>query len=183
MKREESLLSLVDRIKRREPDAWEQVYRQTYARLFHYARRRLGSDAAADDAVSETMARALQAIDTFTWQGAGLNGWLYGIVRNVVFEQWARREHPHADVGDERESPELAADERLVADEQRRFIRTAFSRLSPEDQEVLELRVMGDLSADEVAQVMGKRPGAVRMAQSRALQRLRQAMEAVTRGD
>jgi RNA polymerase sigma-70 factor (ECF subfamily) len=45
--------------------------------------------------------------------------------------------------------------------------------LSDDDRELLDLRVVGGLSADEVASVLGKQPGAVRMAQSRALDRLR----------
>ena len=49
----------------------------------------------------------------------------------------------------------------------------AFEQLSEDDREVLELRVVGDLSSDEVAEVIGKKPGTVRMAQARALDRLR----------
>lgn len=61
-------------------------------------------------------------------------------------------------------------------------LHTAFRRLSPADQEVLELRIVGELSADEVGAVTGRRSGAVRMAQARALQRLRKLMEAVIHG-
>ena len=53
-------------------------------------------------------------------------------------------------------------------------MREAYTRLSDDDREVLDLRVVAGLSADEVAAVLGKQPGAVRMAQSRALERLRQ---------
>ena len=58
-----------------------------------------------------------------------------------------------------------------------RAVRAAFAKLGPADQEVLELRIMAGLSADEVAQTLGKRPGAVRMAQNRALGRLRALMD------
>ena len=52
-------------------------------------------------------------------------------------------------------------------------MRQAFARLSDADRELLELRVVAGLSAEEAAAVLGRRPGAVRMAQSRALTRLR----------
>ena len=58
-------------------------------------------------------------------------------------------------------------------------VRAAFARLSPEEQELLELRVVAGLSSDGAASVLGKRPGAVRMAQARALGRLRVMMEEV----
>ena len=53
----------------------------------------------------------------------------------------------------------------------------AFDLLSPDDREVLELRVIGEFSSDEVAEVLGKKPGTVRMAQARALERLREHLE------
>ena len=58
-------------------------------------------------------------------------------------------------------------------------MRVAFERLAPEERELLELRVQGGLSSEEVGVLLGKRPGAVRMAQARALQRLRREWEEV----
>ena len=60
-------------------------------------------------------------------------------------------------------------------------MRVAFGQLGDDDRELLELRVHAGLSADEVGRLLGKRPGAVRMAQARALQRLRANLEAVAR--
>jgi Sigma-70, region 4 len=48
-------------------------------------------------------------------------------------------------------------------------VRRAFARLTTEEQEALELRVIAGLSAQEVAAVQGRRSGAVRMAQHRAI--------------
>jgi len=58
----------------------------------------------------------------------------------------------------------------------------AFATLGPDDREILELRVVGGLDAEEVGLVVGKRAGAVRMAQSRALARLRAALDRVSAG-
>ncbi|MBV9285708.1 MAG: hypothetical protein JO176_13890, partial [Acidimicrobiia bacterium] len=55
-------------------------------------------------------------------------------------------------------------------------VRKAFGRLADGDRELLELRVVGGLSAEETAEALGRRPGAVRMAQSRALGRLRRLL-------
>ena len=52
-------------------------------------------------------------------------------------------------------------------------MRTAFAGLPEPDRELLGLRVVAGLDATTTAQVLGKRPGAIRMAQSRALGRLR----------
>jgi RNA polymerase sigma-70 factor (ECF subfamily) len=65
----------------------------------------------------------------------------------------------------------------VLGAEEAAALRAAFCRLSDEDREVLELRVVAGLSSDQTAEVLGKRPGAVRMAQARALERLRALME------
>lgn len=173
-----------------DPDAWEALYRRVYPKLFAYARRRLSNDVAADDAVSEAMSRAISEIHAFRWQGGGFDAWMYGITRNVVLETYRneRRSSPVDEIpepattvlggGTSGRDPAEVVDERASRD----ALRQAFARLSATDQEVLELRVVGELSSDEVAVVTGRRSGAVRTAQSRAIQRLRRLMEEVIHG-
>jgi RNA polymerase sigma-70 factor, ECF subfamily len=174
---EKELRVLVDRAKRSDPAAWEALYRAAYTPLLIYASRRLSSREAADDVVSEAFARAYERIDRFTWRGGGgLYAWLYGIQRNVVLEthrasarQIALGEHDQADL-----NPGPA--EQVIAREENDHVRAAFERLPEDDREVLELRVVGRLGAKDAGAVLGRRPGAVRIAQSRALTRLRELM-------
>jgi RNA polymerase sigma-70 factor (ECF subfamily) len=176
---DEDLRALVARAGQRDPDAWEALYRRSYRRLYSYARRRLYDGRAAEDAVSETMTRALDNIDRFTWKGAGFDAWLYGIARNVVLEtgraRTRARDVPTADRSADVRSPE----DHAVARDEVATVRAAFELLAPEEQEIIELRVQGGLSSEEVGALLDKRPGAVRMAQARALQRLRTAYEEV----
>ena len=179
------LRSIVGRAAGCDQDAWEQLYRRSYSRIFAYARRRLRTDTAADDAVSETMLRALDRIPSFTWQGAGFDAWLYGILRNVVLETFRTdaRARTSNDVPERHDDGTDGPLDRLVRADHHAEVRHAFELLSPEDQEVLELRVVAGLSADGVAEATGRAAGAVRMAQSRALQRLRRHYEGVSSGD
>ncbi len=175
---ERELRTVVERAVARDADAWASLYRRAYPGLFAYARRRLRSEHEADDAVSETMLRALHQIDTFTWKGAGFDAWLYGIARNVIREghRHSGRTSSTAELP-EAETPTVGPLDELVGREQAADVRCAFGRLNPEDQELLELRVVAGLSADGVGAVLGRRPGAVRMAQSRALRRFRGLFE------
>lgn len=156
--------------------AWERIYRAIYPRLRGYAAQHVGSDT-ADDIVSETMMRAVASIDRFRWTAAGIDPWLFGIARRVVADHHRRtgrlRRRSRAVASP---APALPADAAELADEHA-AVRDAFSRLSADDREVLELRVIAGLTPDQVAVVLGKRPGAVRVAQSRALSRLRQRLE------
>jgi RNA polymerase sigma-70 factor, ECF subfamily len=156
--------------------AWEGIYRAVYPRLRAYASQHVGSDT-ADDVVSETMMRAVTSIDRFRWTPAGIEPWLFGIARRVVADhhrrtgrlrRWSRAVASPA--------PSLPADAVELADEHA-AVRAAFSQLSARDRELLELRFIAGLTPDQAAAVLGKRPGAVRVAQSRALARLRQRLQ------
>ncbi len=172
---QDQLVALVERARRSDPDAWEALYRRVYPGLLAYASRRLDRERAAD-AVAETMARAIARVDRFEWRGGGFDAWLYGILRHVVVDVYraqgrdARRR--------EREHPRAAGPlDHLVDSEDAHEVRAAFGRLGADDRELLELRVVAGLTAEEVGEVLGKRPGAVRMSQSRALERLRRELE------
>jgi RNA polymerase sigma-70 factor (ECF subfamily) len=156
--------------------AWEQIYRSAYPRLRAYAGRHVGGES-ADDVVSETMMRAVASIDRFRWTPAGIEPWLFGIARRVVADhhrrtgrlrRWSRAVASPAQP--------LPADAAELADEHA-AVRAAFERLSARDRELLELRVIAGLTPEQAAALLGKRPGAVRVAQSRALARLRQRLQ------
>lgn len=158
-------------------DAWEQIYRDVYPRMRAYAARQVGADA-ADDVVNETMTRAVAGICGFRWEPAGIDPWLFGIARRVAVDHHrkagrARRsnraEGPPAVGAQPGDAFELA--------EEHTAVRSAFAQLSVSDRELLELRVIAGLSAEQSAAVLGKRAGTVRTAQSRALARLRQILD------
>jgi RNA polymerase sigma-70 factor (ECF subfamily) len=160
-----------------DADAWEELYRAAYPRMLAYATRRLGHQDARD-AVGEAVARAVAGVDRFQWRGTGFDGWLFGILRHVVLDTFrARSRMPREEaLPPFDESSEPGPLDVILADEEASALRAAFEELGPADREVLELRVVAGLSSDEVAAVLGKRPGAVRMAQARALERLRTSL-------
>jgi RNA polymerase sigma-70 factor (ECF subfamily) len=170
----DDIREVVARARRRDPDAWDALYRRVHPTLHAYARRRVSSPHAADDAVSETMMRALERIETFVWRGNGFDAWLHGILRNVLYENG--RVYARAAVG--HHVREVGTDEheplgRVLAREEAASVRQAFEQLSGGERRVLELRVLDRRSAEDTGEVLGKRAGAVRMAQARALDRLR----------
>jgi RNA polymerase sigma-70 factor, ECF subfamily len=156
-------------------EAWEQIYRSAYPRLWAYATHHVGRDA-ADDIVSETMTRAVAGISRFRWTPAGIEPWLFGIARRVAADhhrragrrrRWSRAVAAPAAA--------LPADVVATTDEHV-AVRAAFNRLSASDREVLELRVIAGMSPEQTADLLGRRPGAIRTAQSRALARLRKRL-------
>jgi RNA polymerase sigma-70 factor (ECF subfamily) len=170
---------LADAAREGDGDAWEALYRRAYPRLLAYAMRRLDADGARD-AVSETMARAVANIGRYRQVpgSGGFDGWLFGICRHVVLD--AQRAAGRRGYGPPPETvSHVDPAEGLVSAEEADAVRRAFALLSDDDRELLELRVVAGLSAEETAAALGRRAGAVRMAQSRALSRLRRFLSEV----
>lgn len=178
---DDELGRLVARAARHDADAWEQLYRRCYRPVFGYARRRVFDERAAEDVVSETMTRALANIARFSPEGGGFDAWVFGIARNVVLEHGRATRRTTGTVDERRPATTDGPEDQVVAADEAELMRRAFARLSDDERELLELKVHAGLSSDEVARLVGKRPGTIRMAQARALQRLRTFVEEVQR--
>jgi RNA polymerase sigma-70 factor, ECF subfamily len=170
---------LMDRIKRKDPAAWESVYLEIYPRLRGYAAKRVDYDQASD-IVAETMSRAVGSIERFDPAGVGLSAWIFGICRHVIADRYRALERekrqpvaPH-DISDD-----IGA--ALEGNEEAQAMKRAYQLLSDDDREILDLRVIGGLTAEDVGTLLDRKPGAVRMAQSRALERLREHFKEVYR--
>ena len=167
--------SIVESARLGDESSWTQIYLALFPRLTAYARSRLDDDRASE-AVAETFARAVAGVGRFSWQGGGFEGWIFAILRHVIID--AHRKHGraqrHVPLFDGERNQSEAIDG-LLASEEAAAVRHAYRALSPTEQELLHLRVVSGLSAEAVATVLGKRAGAVRMAQSRALDNLRRA--------
>lgn len=166
--------TLVARARAGSEDAWETLYRQLYPRLFAYARRRVLSAEAADDAVSETMLRAVKRCSSFAGTEAGFDGWVFGVLRDVLGDAPRGRDPDTIDTtGSDTAKPFYEADERVELAR----ARAAFDELDPDEQELLDLRVIAGLDPDGVAEALGRRPRIVRTLQTNALDRLRTIFE------
>ena len=177
---DDSEAGLVDAARRGDHAAWEALYRSVYPGLRAFMSRRV-SAAAVEDAVSETMTRAVAGIDRFELGPVGFAGWVYGIGRRVAADHYRRagrqaRQEEAAVRGIDPDSPPPL--EAVLQSEDHAALRAAFAQLSAEERELLELRVVGGLSAEDVASALGKRAGAIRTAQYRALAHLRRILEA-----
>ncbi len=165
----------VSRVRARDPVAWEELFRTVYPAMLAYANRRLPHREDARDAVSDALARAVAGIDRLPDE-VSPTAWLFGILRHVVLDvhrrRYRRRQRPA--VADPAEGQDPAED--LERHDEYDLLRRAFRSLRPKEQDLLELRVVAGLSAEEVGRVLQMRPGAVRMAQNRALDRLRRAL-------
>lgn len=151
--------------------------------VVRYCRARLGapdrSSASADDVAQEVCLAVLTALPGYRVQGKPFLAFVYGIAAHKVIDAHRasarNRSEPVADVPDAVEAgdgPEQRALRVELSGEMGRLL----DQLPDKQREILVLRVVVGLSAEETAEAVGSTPGAVRVAQHRALARLRKSM-------
>jgi RNA polymerase sigma-70 factor (ECF subfamily) len=164
-----------ERLLARDPQSWESLHERVYPVMMNYAIRRLSNIDIARDAVAEAMARVVATRDRLV-QAVSPEAWCVGVLRHVVADTHRRAYRERERSVEPPLATTLDVSERLELSDEHQAVRAAFDRLDEADRDVLQLRVIAGLSSEEAAEALETSPGAVRMAQSRALDRLRRLM-------
>jgi RNA polymerase sigma-70 factor (ECF subfamily) len=155
--------------------AFDALVREHEGRWVAIARRMLGSDHDAADAVQEAYVAALGSLDRF--RGEALpSTWVHRIVVNVCLMKLRSRRGRLVHAMDDDLGSTSDADE-LVVDEARRFVRECISQLPDAYRDVLVLRDMDERDTGETARLLRLAPGAVKTRLHRARRALRAILE------
>lgn len=161
--------------------ALDAAVRRAWSVVYHRARARVADPTEAEEVAQEVFCRVLLRISQGTDEEdlEVRTGYLVQAARNLLADRWrARTRHQDADAryAESRSTAPELPDELLVRSEEHADVRRAMSRLSPSQRQVLRLRVLEGLSAEETAAVVGKSAEAVRQEQHRALTVLRRTL-------
>jgi len=161
------------------PAAIESLLRQIRPMVVRYCRARLGHISGhyqvADDVAQEVCIAILSALPRYQDMGRPFASFVFGIASHKVADAMrnaARLAIPTEDLPDgpdDRPGPE----ETVVAYIEAERARALLARLPVHQRELLVLRVVSGMSAQETGNALGMSAGAVRVAQHRALARLR----------
>jgi RNA polymerase sigma-70 factor (ECF subfamily) len=173
------LHDLTDLAVRGQPDAIESLLEQVRPMVVRYCRARLGRISGhyhiADDVAQEVCIAVLAALPRYRDMGRPFASFVFGIAAHKIADavrSATRSAVPTEDLPDgpdEHPGPE----EMAVAYIEAQRARDLLARLPGHLRELLVLRVVAGLSAEETGNVLGMSAGAVRVAQHRALARLR----------
>lgn len=158
--------------------AFGSLYDDYNPRLLRYFAAR--ASGAADDLAADTWLGVASRLGSFEGDEQQFRSWLFTIAHRRLVDHW--RQRAHDDVA-------LAAGQGIVergcgpggGDPEDLVLGVASAQaaarriaavLSPDQAEVVLLRVLGGLDIDQVAEILGKRPGTVRVLQHRALKKL-----------
>ena len=165
------------RLARQDREAFGLLYDRYVTRIFGFCYRRLGNREAAEDATSQTFIRALTGLHTHR-DNTAFGAWLFTIAERVMIDGWRRdRFGPMASELPDRPDPSPTPEEAALIGERAARLRALLQTLPGDQRRAIELR-LADLTGPEVAQVMGRPTGAVKMLQFRAITTLRRLMGA-----
>jgi len=170
---------LVRRAQGGDSQAFAQLYDRYVDDVYRYALARCGSRHLAEDITAETFLRALKRIGSFRWQGRDFGAWLVTITQHLVVDYfrsgWRRFEIPSAGVlgvtGADL-APEGRPEATVLGHLANIQLLSAVKQLNPEQQECIVLRFLQGFTVAETAAAMGKKPGAIKALQYRAVRRL-----------
>lgn len=155
----------------RDPVAFAQLYERYVDRIYAYVYALTRDRNLAEDITATTFVRAIEDLPRFEWRGIPYSAWLYRVAFNLVVRHRSRA--PHAEL------PETLV-ARGAGPEEVALTRASESEMAqhleglPETQRnALLLRFGSDLSTREVAAIMGRTEGAVKLLTFRGLSTLR----------
>lgn len=157
--------------------AFGQVYDIYFQKVYRFVFYRVGHKEAAEDLVSETFVRAWARLSEIN-EIRAFRGWLYQIARNLVIDYY-RGKQVMVDLEileNVLEYEDNLVDRANLAVEQDLFL-LALAQLAPAQQTVIKLKFLEGLENDEIAKLLNKSEGAIRVIQHRAIQELKNILE------
>lgn len=169
--------ALLGAARKLDRDALVAIFEQYAPPLYKYALRLCGDPAEADDVVGDVFSQLIDHLKRGKGPRDNLRSYLYQIAYHRVIDGSRQRKHT-APLNDFMPAePDAAPSSQQEQDEQLRELQRAISRYLTEDQRnVIVLRFMEHFSLQEIAEITGKDINNVKVIQSRAVARLRQAL-------
>ncbi|HVE92704.1 MAG TPA: RNA polymerase sigma factor [Actinomycetota bacterium] len=160
---------------RGDSDGIVAVYRALSDPIYAYLLRNTRNEAWAADLTADVFLDVIESAHKFKGTPDNFRGWVFRIARNTMldhFRKQSRRRHDQLEqAADSGHLPAAAADTESEALEhvERARILEVVEGLSPDQRDVVMLRLVADLPIAEVAEILGKKEGAVKALQHRAM--------------
>ena len=155
-------------------EAFARLYDEFAEKLYRFVYFRVGHKEVAEDILSDTFVKAWQKIGSVS-SPESLSGWFYQIARNNVIDYYRIKKDflPLDEVVDFLVDAVNPVDTVNLSLEQAKTLEILKS-LSVEQQVVIKYKFFEDLSNEEIAQILNKTEGAIRVIQHRAIIKLKE---------
>ncbi|HEY51455.1 MAG TPA: sigma-70 family RNA polymerase sigma factor [Dehalococcoidia bacterium] len=173
--RQTDIIILVEKAIEGNVEAFGELYGIFLDRIYRYVFYQVRDRMTAEDITEEVFIKAWNAISSCKGKEKTFSAWLYRIAHNRVIDIFRSREKeqliemdPVAEAGSTELEVETEIDHRELLD--------SIAELPPNQKQVIILKYIEGLDNREIERIMGKKQGAIRILQMRALARLRERL-------
>lgn len=168
---------LITRAQAGDIECFAKLYDHYIPKIYRFVFVKTNHKQEAEDLTHEVFLSAWQNLGRYRHKGFPFSSWLYQVARNKVIDYYRVRKR-HASIDEQEGDAEWAKVENTLAEDfdttlRVKGVKALLRALTDDQQDVILMRFVDDLSYQEIAHAMGKSEGAVRLIQHRAIQELR----------
>ncbi len=168
---------LLEQARKGEDAALTEIYGLYFKKIYSFIFYRVSHKETAEDLAEEVFMKAFAKLSSLSGH-TSFEGWLYQIARNLVIDYYRQKKTTVAleDVENTLEYETNVADV-VNLDQQQKQLLKAIKQLGAEQQVVIKLKFFEDLNNSEIAEVLQKNEGAIRVIQHRALTKIQEIIK------
>lgn len=173
----DSMALLFDKAKKGEDAAFGEIYNLFFKKIYHFIFFRVGHKEIAEDLAEEVFLKAFTKIASVN-EDSAFEGWLYQIARNLVIDYYRQKKSIVAleEIENTLEYETNIVDVVNLQEQQKVFLKL-LKELGAEQQVVIKLKFLEDLENSEIAELLHKNEGAIRVIQHRAIIKLQELIK------
>lgn len=167
---------LIKKAQKGENEAFAKLYDFYIEKIYRFIYIKTSNKSDAEDLTQQVFLSAWQSIKSFRYEGHPFSSWLYKIARNLVIDYYRKKKPQEIEFSEllfELEEVkvnfEKDFDKNLLIEK----VKSVLKRLPVEQQDVIILKFIDNLSNKEIAKILNKSEGAIRVLQHRALKQLK----------
>lgn len=167
---------LIDLAKSGDKEAFGALYSEFYVPVFRYIYLRVNNREEVEDLTQTVFLKVYQSIGNYQSTDADPLAYFFTVSRNTVIDFYRRKKSVSLEGNEQAlEIPDLRNDpeEDFAKKESHNMIMSALTALPEDQQEVIILKFIEELSNSEIAKILNKNEPAIRQIQHRALKSLR----------
>lgn len=169
----DNLNELLRKAQKGNKDAFGQIYKIYFNKIYRYCRIQLSSEETAQDVAQETFFKAWKAISTFSnYDGSSIQAYLFRIARNTIIDFSRKKPELSLDNALEVETNDNFEDE-LDKKEDIELVQQALLKLEEEDRHLVVLRYFEEMPHERIAQITRVNTSSIRVKLHRILKKLK----------
>lgn len=156
---------------------WDSLYRDLHPKLLGYFRVRLPSEQQAEDFVAITFSRAWRRRAQYRASRGSMEGWIFGIARNLLIDHLRRNEPISISLEDVTLEAEESTEQTIERQEELEELYQILGILSKRESRIISLKYGHQMRTQEIAEITGLTEANVAKIASRTITKLRRFWE------